>query len=108
MYLQKGFTKNLMTPKKSLSQQIIFYLILLGLVFSCAKDKNFSGKNSAPYSYRPQPYQPYYQPYSRVYNNPYVIPSQNYQPHYDFDQYYVPHSKYQNVEQNSSGIDDKF
>jgi hypothetical protein len=60
--------------------------------------------------YAPVPQQQYYQsqqvpysyggaPASRFYSNPYdVQPMQQYRPYYDADQYYVPPTKYNNVE----------
>lgn len=87
---------------------------------SCAPRESYVTSSPAipnsSYNYNqgnyPRSYQPYYQPNSRTYNNPYNYPPRNYYPYYDFDQYYVPPTQYQNIENRSgfsnTGIIGKF
>jgi hypothetical protein len=75
--------------------------------------KNYSQPNyyQYPNNYYNAPsnyYQPYYQPNSRAYNNPYALPQQYASPYYDTDQYYVPPTNYYNIEKPvSSGASGK-
>lgn len=59
------------------------------------------------YYYQPpvvQPYVPpsYQAPGSRFYSNPYAIPPANSYQRYDIDQYYVPPTRYRNIERQQN------
>lgn len=98
-----------------LRQKIAFLVIILLAVFSCVKDNGCDDRNlgrKVPPSedgfYNPKEYAPYSDPYSRGYFNPYSHPPRKYAPYYDYDQYYVPPSEYNdNEEGNSSAVDFK-
>jgi len=64
-----------------------------------------------PYYYQQPAYIPggYQVPASRFYSNPYAIPPSSGYQRYDIDQYYVPPTRYRNIEnqqRNSSGYND--
>lgn len=83
-----------------------FLIILPFLIFSCSSNVQRPAQNYPPvYPYQNQ----YYQPNSRFYNNPYVLPQQYASPYYDIDQYYVPPNNYYNIERpQNSGSNNKF
>lgn len=102
-----------------------FFIFAPLIILSCSSNEGSPYKDFNPnpqpnyqtnyqtnYPYQNQYYQPpspYYQPNSRAYNNPYILPQQYASPYYDTDQYYVPPSSYYNIERpQSSGANNKF
>lgn len=66
-----------------------------------------------PYYYQQQvvpAYAPgsYQVPASRFYSNPYAIPPSNRYQRYDADQYYVPPSRYRNIESQQPNVNDHY
>ena len=95
-----------MTMEQSKHRNFILLATLLFLPFSCARERAYPSDNAArlnSYQNSPQAYRPYNKPRSGAYVNPYNNPPRNYNPYYDFDQYYVPPTRYRYIEQNNDG-----
>lgn len=105
--------------RKKIPQKLFFLLgfengktlvcsIVIFFVFSCSSqsNKNLSQKNQNQY-YQKNYYQPQYfdaRGGSKRYINPYEIQNQYRRNGYDFDQFYVAPTQYQNVEPQTRNV----